>query len=153
MRLNPFFKPQPAFRRLVKPLPIIQLTVKEEPFGSSFVAPNPWFSASAMVASGQWVARLSFGVSPLWDRIYVDGLHVESAFRGRNYASSLLMAIAKLNGVNGVLLPITALHEVESSWAFWDRLRQGSTPGLTVTMGVEVSEMDDEARRWKQQAT
>lgn len=118
----------------------------------SFVFPNPWQKAIGRDAEGsQIVCRAGFGVSPIFDRIYVDGLHVEPEYRREGYATSLLReivdSVARSN--NGKRLPITALCEVWSSQSFWNALRSGRKPGLEVTGDIRVAEMHDEARRWQ----
>jgi GNAT superfamily N-acetyltransferase len=118
----------------------------------SLVFPNPWQRAIGRTAEGaQIVCRVEFGVSPIFDRIYVDGLHVEPEYRRKGYATSLLLeivdSVARSN--NSRRLPITALCEVWSSRSFWNALRSGQKPGLEVTRDIRVAEMPDEAKRWQ----
>lgn len=118
---------------------------------SSFVWPEPWQTAvGALAETGDSVCRVGFGVSPLRDRIYVDGLYVHEGHRQRGCAAALLLAVVDLISVDGdPRLSLTPLHEVGTSTAFWHVLRQGRVPGLLVTRDVRVSEMAAESQRWK----
>lgn len=134
----------------MKVLPTIQLETSLDFLQGSFVWPNAWYQAiGRSQASDTPVCRLSFGVSPLNDRIYVDGVKVEDELRRMGYGSALLLAVANANAVGQRLLPITALHETHTSNAFWNALRAGRVPGLAVTLDVRVSEMAEEATRWE----
>ena len=130
-------------------LPAVELTVTAERTYGSFVAPHLWVTVMAHAHGGAMVGCVGYGLSPIFDRIYVDGLHIEPEFRCRGYAGSLLRAIVKACSTNGHSIPITALYEVFASSSFWAGLRAGLVPGLTVTQDVRVSEMDAEASRWK----
>lgn len=116
----------------------------------SFVAPNQWTSVQCFTPdNSSLVARVSYGVSPLRDRIYVDGLEVFPAYRRQGYASSLLLALTQQCSDPGKLMPITALHELCSAQSFWHSLRNGKVPELTVTIDIRLGEMDTERQRWK----
>lgn len=118
----------------------------------SFVFPNPWQKAIGRTTEGsQMVCRVEFGVSPIFDRIYVDGLHVEPEYRRNGYATNLLLEIVDsvARSTNGRRLPITALREVWPSRPFWNALRLGQKPGLEVTRDIRIAEMSDEAKRWQ----
>lgn len=130
----------------------IGFEIAEDFTQGSFVFPNPWQKAIGRATEGsQTVCRVGFGVSPIFDRIYVDGLHVEPEYRRKGYATSLLLeivdSVARSN--HSKRLPITALHEVWTSQLFWNALRSGRTPGLEVTSDIRVAEMHDEAKRWQ----
>ena len=133
----------------MRELPAVELIVTEQRIHGSFVAPHPWVNVAARSAGGDTIGRVGYGLSPIFDRIYVDGLHVEPEFRRRGYASSLLRAIVDVCSTNGHALPVTPLHEVFGSSSFWAGLRAGQVQGLVVTQDIRVSEMDAEARRWK----
>lgn len=101
----------------------------------------------------QPVCHVSFGVSPLDDRIYVDSLEVQPEFRRQGFASALLKTVATHASPEGQVLALTPLHEVWASHGFWNGLRSGNVPGLMVTRDVRVSEMAEEASRWRRAAT
>lgn len=133
-----------------KPLPELKLVVQQAFVNGSFVAPNAWYRAEGWIPGGvSRVCKLSFGVSPLLDRIYVDELAVKAGHLRKGYASAILLAVAQHASPAGTLLPVTALHELWTSHGFWDRLRQGRVPGLMLTQDLRVGDMEKEARRWK----
>lgn len=111
-----------------------------------------WHSVQAETADGKLVGHVSYGVSPLNDRVYVDGLKVVSEFRENGYATSTRVAMAKQCSPEGNLMPMTPLHEVFASSGFWTKLREGAVPGLVVTQDVRASEMNEEAKRWREPA-
>lgn len=76
-------------------LPPIKLVPTGDFTNGSFVAPNAWHNVQAETPDGQAVGYVSYSVSPLNDRIYVDGLKVNQEFRERGYATSMLFAVAK----------------------------------------------------------
>jgi GNAT superfamily N-acetyltransferase len=129
-------------------LPAIELIVNNRFVFGSFVAPHPWTYVKARALEGPVVGWVGYGLSPLFDRIYVDDLYIEPEFRRVGYASSLLLAVTKACSTNGNVIPLTALHEVDASVRFWNRLRSGTVPGLVVTRDVRRTEMKAESRRW-----
>lgn len=129
-------------------LPPVRLIATGEFTDGSFVAPNPWRRVNAETPEGELVGRVSYGISPLRDRIYVDGLHVEDHYRREGYGTSILTAVANACAADDKRIPMTALHETYASQNFWTKMRKGAAPGLTVTRDVRASEMADEAKRW-----
>lgn len=129
-------------------LPVLNVEVQLAVPQCTFVAPNPWMRACVRLTSGEAVCRLGFGVSPINDRIYIDGLSVEASHRRRGYATALVFAVAFMHRSAGRLLPITALHEALDGHAFWDALRAGRVAGLQVTKDVRASEVNGERQRW-----
>jgi hypothetical protein len=130
-------------------LPLVTLRVLERPGLGSFVDPNPWFDVAVFASKGEQVGRVGFGVSPLFECVYVDGLHIESQFRDQGYASSVLLTISRQCAAGGQPLPITAMHEVGTSLGFWGKLRLGYVPGLTVTMDIRTGDHEPLRRRWR----
>lgn len=136
------------------PIPPVEIYITFGFTQGSFVAPNSWVNVQCLRPNDSTViGRVNFGLSPLSDRIYVDGLFIEPAFRGMGYARSMLLALARHCSGDGALIPITALHEVWASSSFWNELRAGAVPGLSVTMDVRCSEMDAEKERWASSVT
>lgn len=145
----------PFRRRLRKPaapieLPHLAVSFEVEFHQGSFVAPEPWRKASGFIDGvAAPICRVRFGVSPLMDRIYVDGLLVYESYRRQGYARALLAQLVDNWSPSDKRLPVTALYELWSSTSFWDALRAGAVPGLVVTRDLRVQEMADEARRWR----
>lgn len=94
------------------------------------------------------VGHISYGVSPLDDRIYVGKIEIHPEHRLQGYASSLLLAVVTQHAVEGKHLPVTGMSETESAAGFWWKLRQGSVPGLAVTMDIDIHEQSLESTRW-----
>ena len=131
-------------------LPLVELVQTGNFTNGSFVFPNAWYSIQAQKPGGQVVGHVRYGVSPLNDRIYVDGLSVEREFWKSGYASSMLLAVVVQCSPAGNLMPLTPLHEVFASNGFWHKLRKGAIAGLVVTQDLRSgSEMDEEAKRWR----
>lgn len=132
-----------------RPLPAIELVTEFAFLNGSFVFPNPWHVATGAIPGCPLpICSVRFGVSPLHDRIYVDGLQVKPEYQRRGFATSLLLALATQASPTGAPLPITALRETRAAGGFWDKLRQRKIHGLAVTGDVRDSEMSDEAKRW-----
>lgn len=89
-------------------LPLAHLVATGGFTDGSFVAPNAWHRVNAKTPEGELVGRVSYGVSPLRDRIYVDGLHVEGRQRRKGYGTSIPVEAAKVCPS----VPMTALNEV-----------------------------------------
>lgn len=110
----------------------------------SFVRPNPWIQVyGSLPGSSDRICEVSYGVSPLSDRIYVDGPEVYDGFRERGYATELLVRVSRMAG-SGQLLPLTAMRETYLSQGFWDKLRERQPQGLVVTQDIRGEELDEE---------
>ncbi len=131
-------------------LPVVQLVVRQLPY-YGLVRPvhESWVAVSARSIQGAAVGRIRYLLSPIFDRIYIDELHIEPEFHRQGYATSLLVQIVKACSTAGHRLPITALHEFGSASPFWDALRAGRIPGLNVTRDVRASEWEAEKWRWQ----
>lgn len=115
---------------------------------SSFVRPNPWMHAvGTLPGSSEPVCKVGYGVSPLNDRIYVDGLEVHDDFREQGYATELLVRLSRMAGGDR-LLPLTAMRETWLAHGFWDTLRERRPHGLVVTQDIRGEELDEEKKRW-----
>ncbi|MEY4563433.1 MAG: hypothetical protein RLZZ618_2710 [Pseudomonadota bacterium] len=140
----------PGLKQRCMPQPHLDVDIGVDFVNGSFVAPNPWQRGVGRAAGHAVpVCRVSFGVSPLQDRIYVDGLWVDERFRRQGYASALLLTVADRMSPSGGRLTITALHEVWTSIDFWSALRRGAVSGLTVTTDLRAGDMGQEAQRWR----
>lgn len=139
-----------AFLKKASLLPKIELITETAFTDHSFVFPNPWQNALGQLPnSAVNICWVGFGVSPLNDRIYVDGLYVNSEYQRFGYATSLLQTLVAHASPVGKSLPITALFETGSAVRFWNKLRERKLPGLLVTTDVRVGDMKAEAARWK----
>jgi GNAT superfamily N-acetyltransferase len=142
-------RPEAIFPARTKPLPPLDVFIKAAFIEGSFVAPNAWQRATGRLPGHeQTICALGFGVAPTLDRIYIDDLLVNDAYRSAGYGSALLLAVAKAASSDW-MLPITPLHEIFASKGFWSAMRAGHVPGLIVTQGLRDTEMDAEALRWR----
>lgn len=139
-----------GLRKRYRVPPVLDVDIEVDFVNGSFVAPNPWQRAVGRAPGhADPVCRVSFGVSPLQDRIYVDGLWVDEQFRRQGYAGALLLAVSERMSPLGNRLAITPLHEVWTSTDFWFSLRCGGVSGLTVTTDLRAGDMGQEAQRWR----
>lgn len=133
-------------------LPHLDVQIEVQFENGSFVAPQPWQRATGRIADhSEPICRVGFGVSPLLDRVYVDGLEVDERYRRKGYASALLKALVDKVSPPATALQVTPLHEVWAAHEFWSSLRAGAVPGLVVTTDVRASQMEQEAQRWRAQ--
>jgi len=131
-------------------MPPLVVTTETLVADGAFVHPNAWQQAAGRVAgTDQVVCRVGFGVSPLNDRIYVDGLEVLESHRRQGFGRALLVEVARLASPAGSRLPVTPLYELWASSRFWQRLRTHPSPGLVVTLDLRGGELEDERRRWQ----
>lgn len=138
------------FWRNSRKLPDLDVAIQVAFEQGSFVFPNPWMRATgSLPGSPTAICSVGFGVSPLQDRVYVDDLKVQEPYQRRGFARALLLQVAQRASPQIGVLSMTPLHELWASSEFWDALRAGAVPGLVVTRDVRVSEMDEEARRWR----
>lgn len=143
---NLFHKPKPPRR----PLPPVVIRRISSFLDGSFVAPNEWISVEVFNQDESVkVGMFNYGVSPLRDRIYVDGLNVVEAHQRKGFGSSALLTLAKQCSDPEMLMPIAALHELYSAIGFWGALRNGYVPSLVVLMDIRTGDQAEEKRRWQ----
>jgi|SRR5664279_639306 len=114
-------------------------------YWKSFTSPNPDVYATFFNKEGAQVGHAKYAVSPLFDRVYVFNLGVTSGYRRKGYASALLRHLSKTYDK----LPITAVKELESAYAFWDHARRLENQGIVVTAELSATDMDKESLRWR----
>lgn len=137
-------------QRPLRLLPQLDLHKVHEDYRGSCVTPNPWIHMEGRLpGSDTVVVLIDYGISPLNDRIYVDGLKVAPGYQKQGYARSMLQTLSILCQTPGhPLMPVTPLQEVESAWSFWDDLRADNIPHLIVTRELAICEMVEEKQRW-----
>lgn len=138
------------WRKSRKPLPALEVATEVAFLQGSFVFPNPWMRAvGTLPGSSTQVCSVSYGVSPLLDRVYVDELKVHEDYQRQGLARALLLQVAERASPPGRTLPVTPLCELWTSSDFWAALRAGAVPGLIVTRDVRAGDMAEEQRRWR----
>ncbi len=114
----------------------------------SFVAPQPWQLATGSLDSRWDACRVGFGVSPIWDQIYVRDLEVVPELRRRGLAVALLTRVVHRCRVEGRCLPVTPIQETIDSFGFWERLRCKPFPDLYILESIRLCDLDREAAQW-----
>lgn len=143
--IGEFWSVQPPPKKV---LPSVRLHLVHE-HTDGYVSPNPFrFFQCHKAEDDTVVGHISYGVSPLNDRIYVGKIEIYPEFRLQGYGSSLLLEVVTQHAVDGEHMPVTGLSEAETAVGFWWKLRQGAVPGLTVTMDLDVLESQEEPKRW-----
>ncbi|HEY8905156.1 MAG TPA: hypothetical protein VIM63_03865 [Rhodoferax sp.] len=148
MNSRRFFRKLPL---VASTLPLVELRTVRECYKSSFVEPNPRIFAKGYIpGKSDAIASVNYGVSPLQNRIYVEEIKVELPYRGRGYARSILLLIVQNYPGERGLMPITPMDEWETAESFWQELREGTVPGLEVTMQINGGgERKLEQQRWR----
>ncbi|MFC3282012.1 GNAT family N-acetyltransferase [Litchfieldella rifensis] len=109
-------------------------------YWKSPVSPNPDFKVEVFNDSGTSVGIASYGVSPIFDRVYVFGLDIDPEFRRQGYGLAFLWHLACRHR-----LPISPVKELQPAKQFWNAARRMGEAGLVV---LPESDMDDEKERW-----
>lgn len=131
------------FKRKLKQLP--RITVKEtHKFYRTFTSPNPNNQSCIYNENGARVGSVVYGVSPLFDRIYIYQIEIDKEHRRKGFATAFLMYLTRNHDQ-----PITAVKELERSYSFWDTARKFSGIVFTVTDELTVSDMSLEGKRWE----
>ncbi len=130
-------------------LPEVRFLETSRFLNGSFVAPNPWIIVQCIRSEDSVViGHVSYGLSPLSDRVYIGEIFVEPEYRRKGYARSMLLAVTRHCSAGALPLPVTALHEASYAQSFWNNLRADKISGLTVTIDVRHGDMDEEKQRW-----
>lgn len=130
------------FRRKLKQLPSI--TVKEtHKFYRTFTGPNPDNRASIYNEVGDCVGSAVYGVSPLFDRVYIYQIEINQKYWRNGFATAFLAYLTR-----NYHQPITAVKELERSYSFWDVVRKFSGEAFSVTKELTVTDMMREGKLW-----
>lgn len=112
----------------------------------SFVSPNKWMRAEGrLIPSNENMCRVAFGISPLENCVYVDGLYVDPRFRRNGYGTQLLLAISLHKGRH---LPIVVLQEAASSVEFWQSLRERCDSRIGPIRSLHATDFEAEQLSW-----
>lgn len=128
----------------IDPLPRISVITRLH-YWKTFTSPNPDVYATIFNEEGAQVGRATYAVSPFLDRVYVFEIDVACEHRRKGFATALLRYLSQTYG-----RPITAIKELDSAHAFWDRARRLKKQGIIVTTELAVSDMGNESLRWRQ---
>lgn len=129
-------------RRIEPSRPTIEVTTAPM-YEGTFTSPNPYLEASLSNVDVGRVGRATYTVSPLFDRVYVFSIEIESELRGRGYGLAFLQYLS-----DKYKLPITAIKELHSASNFWNSARGLASSGLIVTQPISWSDTIQEETRW-----
>ena len=112
-------------------------------FWKSFCSPNPDVAALIVTSAGIAVGQVAFGISPVFDRVYLFDIQVLPAYWRRGYASA---TIAHL--VEKFRMPLTPVSPPDVSQRFWKKLRKTARAAAMLTSDLRRDTVDDEQSRW-----
>lgn len=109
----------------------------------AFTSPNPDIKASVYSEDGIQVGRVTYAVSPLFDRLYIFDIQVKEPYRRQRFGLAIMDYLGATYG-----LPIMTIKEVHSASQFWQMARQASRARNYAIGTLSVSEMGAERARW-----
>lgn len=120
------------------------VTERAESHRGNFVFPGT-DTFARIELDGKRVGTISYGINPLGDRIYINEIEVDRAYRRQGIAQSALWLLYKAHQV-----PIVPLHEVGTSISFWAVLRRRlAAAGALLEKDLRCSELDQAKERWQ----
>jgi hypothetical protein len=132
-----------GLRTATRIAPSINLTESISYF-QSVTAPNPGIKAIISDEVGALVGYASYGISPLFDRLYLYDFKIEPAMRRKGYGFQFLSDLVSRHGC-----PIVPVHETGSSHNFWMKARERmSANGDRILPSISAYELHQEHRRW-----
>lgn len=123
----------------------IQLVIeRSESLRGNFVFPGPDITVSIHFNDHD-VGRIDYGVSPLDDGIYISNLQIDSEFRRRGVGLAALWQLWRQYE-----LPLTPMHEIGTSIAFWQKARRCfAKAGGELKHEIRSAELYSEQQRWE----
>ncbi len=119
------------------------ITLRSECVRGNFVFPGRDIEA-AVDFSGQTVGWISYGISPLKDRVYINDFHISPAHQRHGLGIAALWRLWQFHRVS-----LTPLHEVGSSVGFWEKARRRfAGAGVELTKDVRTGDQSREQERW-----
>ncbi len=110
----------------------------------SVTAPNPGIKATIFDEMGALVGYASYGISPLFDRLYLYDFKIQSAMRRKGYGYQFLSELVSRHGC-----PIVPVHETGSSYGFWTTARAWmNANGDQILPSISAYELHQEHHRW-----
>jgi hypothetical protein len=110
----------------------------------SVTAPNPGIKATISNELGTVVGYASYGISPLFDRIYLDDFKIKSEMRRRGYGFQFLCDLVHRHGC-----PIVPVHETGSSHNFWMTARERMNADTdNILPSISAYQLHQEHHRW-----
>lgn len=120
------------------------VTEREASTRGRFAYPGTEFVAGIEV-DGQRRGRISYGINPLNDRVYIYDLNIEGDYRRRGLATVTLWRLWCTHQV-----PLVPLHEVGTAVGFWSTARQRfAAAGVEVKRDIRTADQKEEQQRWQ----
>ncbi len=122
----------------------LQLVVeRSESLRGHFVFPGQAITATVR-RDGQPVGSISYGLSPLGDRVYISEFKIRSDQHRRGHGQAALWQLWRLYQV-----PLTPMHEVGTSTGFWAKARtRFAAAGAELTVDIRTGDQPGEKARW-----
>lgn len=120
------------------------VTERTEAHRGNFVFPGT-DTFARIELDGQLVGYISYGINPLGDRVYINEIDVDRAYRRCGIALSALWILYQTHQV-----PIVPLHEVGTSTSFWGVSRRRlAAAGALLEADLRCSELAKAQERWQ----
>lgn len=120
------------------------VTEREESCRGSFAFPGIEFVAGIEV-DGQCAGKISYGINPLNDRVYIYDLTIEGDYRRRGLATATLWRLWCDHQV-----PLVPLHEVGTAVGFWSKARKRfAAAGVEIKRDIRTADQAAEKQRWQ----
>lgn len=120
------------------------VTEREESTRGCFTFPGTEYDADIEV-DGQRTGKISYGINPLNDRVYIYDLNIDGDYRRRGLATATLWRLWCAHQV-----PLVPLHEVGTAVGFWSKARKRfAAAGVDIKRDIRTAEQEEEQRRWQ----
>jgi len=120
------------------------VTVREEAIRDCFAFPGTEYDAGIEI-DGQHVGRISYGINPLNDRVYIYELKIERQHQLTGTGISVLWLLwCKYQ------IPLVPMSEFGTSKRFWSKARERlAAAGSELKYEIRSCEQSEEQQRWK----
>lgn len=120
------------------------VTLRSESLRGNFVFPGQDITA-AIEQHGQRVGHISYGISPLQDRLYISDYKIRDSFRRQGLGQAALWRLNRQHGMS-----LATLHEVGSSLGFWSKVeRRFAGAGVHLQRDIRIGDQAAEQQRWQ----
>lgn len=120
------------------------VTEREESCRGCFAFPGTEYDAG-IEADGQRAGKISYGINPLNDRVYIYDLTIDGDYRRRGLATATLWRLWCNHQV-----PLVPLHEVGTAVGFWSKARKRfAAAGVEIKRDIRTADQEEEKLRWQ----
>ncbi|MQA40671.1 GNAT family N-acetyltransferase [Rugamonas aquatica] len=136
------FTPAAPGRIRIEPLPTIEIETSTN-HHQSFTSPNPDIKATIYSSDRTPVGRVTYAVSPLFDRLYIFDVTIHEPYRRQGFGLAAIEYLATT-----YCLPMATIKEVSLARHFWRAARAASDRRGEQIGTLSISEMFEERKRW-----